>query len=580
VAFVHLHRHSEFSRLDGIGTAKSYAAEAARLGQGALALTDHGTLSGALHHVAACKGKDDKGKKIHDPLLPITGVEAYFRPNRLLAKKFKQRNAWHLCLFAKNLKGWHSLLQIVSTAFQDPMDGGGFYQYPCVDFELLKRYREGLVCSSACVSSYIAELIQGGDDVAVNEYIDQMLSIFGDDFWLELMPHDFKEQVFLNQILVDIARDRSIPLIATNDAHFPVKEWAETQRVAKLCGINSSFQKLEKEKEKGKSEYLGDLHPSLYIASEAEMREWFRRHHPMIRSEVAEEAIQNTALFTSRITPFMLDKTDKLPKSVEDEGDDPEKILRAWIEEGWQKLLVEYPESHWEKWPKQVYLDRIESEWQILKSKGVIDYFVLVGDLVRWAKSANIRVGLGRGSAAGCLISYLVGIVAIDPISWGLLFERFLNPERKGLPDIDLDFQSDRRHEVKERAQKKKWCKTAIMLTSASSTSQTSSRTAVFSPSRSSRHWAASSIFRGQKCRRSRTPSRFARTPRRPSSKRSCRSTSISRRSSRSTPTSGNTRCALRALSRMQASTRRASSSRLSRWPTTWPWSAARRAIS
>jgi DNA polymerase-3 subunit alpha len=463
VGFVHLHRHSEFSRLDGVGTAKEYAAEAARLGQGALALTDHGTLSGALHHVAACKGKDSKGNRIHEAIMPITGVEAYFRPNRLIAKQFKQRKAWHLCLFAKNLKGWHNLLQIVSTAFQDPSDGGGFYQYPCVDFELLRWYREGLMCSSACVSSYLAELIQGGDDASVRDFIDQMLSIFGDDFWIELQPHDFQDQRLLNLHLVNIAQERSIGLLATNDAHFPKKEWAETQRVAKLCGVNSSFQKIQKLKEKGgSSEYLGELYPSLYLASEGEMREWFRRHHPMLDKGLAEESIQNTTLFAQKITPFMLDKTDKLPKAVDDKGQDvlydPEKILRAWIEEGWQKIQSEYPDSHWERWPKQVYLDRIESEWKILKSKGVIDYFVLVGDIVRSAKAMGIRVGLGRGSAAGCLISYLVGIVAIDPISWGLLFERFLNPQRKGLPDIDLDFQSDRRAEVKAYTQKKKWC--------------------------------------------------------------------------------------------------------------------------
>jgi DNA polymerase-3 subunit alpha len=136
MSFVHLHRHSEFSRLDGLGTAQQYATRAAEMSQGALALTDHGTLSGALHHIAACK----KSK-----IIPITGVEAYFRPDRKMAKRFKQREAFHLCLFAKNLKGWHSLLKIVSTAFQEVEDGGGFYQYPCVDWELLKANSEGLV---------------------------------------------------------------------------------------------------------------------------------------------------------------------------------------------------------------------------------------------------------------------------------------------------------------------------------------------------------------------------------------------------------------------------------------------------
>ena len=523
MAFVHLHRHSEFSRLDGVGTAKQYAEQAAKLGQPALAQTDHGTLSGALHHIEACKGKV-KGKKIHDAIVPITGVEAYYRPNRALAKKFKQRDAWHLCLYAKNLKGWHNLLKLVSTAYADVEDGGGFYQYPCVDMELLTRYREGLACSSACVSSWLSNLILLGDSVAVRNYIDQMTAIFGDDFWIEIMPHDFDDQRTLNLELVGIAMEKSIPLLATNDAHFPYKEWAETQKIAKMLGSATTPQQVRKaqkgvedaerklteliaeydaaeaalemgethgdpkvvrtlqkeldkastkvDRQKGKIEqaktrveklttgYLTEESPNLYLCHEEEMRLWFQNFHPDIPENVVDESINNTVLFTQRTTPFMLDRTDKLPKVAESVGGEPEELLWRWIQEGMDRLIETYPESHWEKWPKQIYIDRINSEWAILKSKGVIDYMVMVADVVRWAKSYDplpgqkgnkkpIRVGLGRGSAAGCLISYLVGIVAIDPISWGLLFERFLNPERKGLPDIDLDFDSNRRGEVK-----------------------------------------------------------------------------------------------------------------------------------
>lgn len=448
MSFVHLHRHSEFSRLDGCGTAQQYADRAREIGQGALGQTDHGTLSGALHHIVACKKAG---------ILPISGVEAYFRPNRLIAKQFKQRNAWHLCLFAKTLKGWHNLLKIVSTAYGEISDGGGFYQYPSVDFDLLKKHSEGLVCTSACISSWLSELIQGGDSVAVNSYIDQMLSIFGDDFWIEIMPHDFDDQRMLNKEVVRIAQERSIPLLATNDAHFPIKEWAETHKIAKLCGSGSSFAKAAADAEKGKAMYLAELNPTLYLAHEEEMRLWFQKYHPDLPENVIDESINNTGLFVQRTTPFMLDRTEKLPK-VTNDPNESEKLLRSWIEEGLEKIFEEYPESHWERWSKQVYRDRVESEWTILKKKGVIDYFVLVGDIVRWAKENGIRVGLGRGSAAGCLISYLVGIVAIDPISWGLLFERFLNPERKGLPDIDLDFQSDRRPEVKAYIAGKKWC--------------------------------------------------------------------------------------------------------------------------
>lgn len=436
MSFVHLHRHSEYSRLDGLGSAQHYAQRAADLGQFALAQTDHGTLSGALEHIEACR-------KVG--VLPISGVEAYFRPDR---SSKDTRQAWHLCLYAKNLRGWHNLLRIVSVAYGEIEDGGGFYQYPCVDYELLRRYSDGLACSSACVSGWLSSLIEGGDSVAVREYIDTMNSIFGDDFWLEIMPHDFEQQIILNKELVTIGEERGIGVIATNDAHFPFQEWAETHKIAKMCGASTSFSKLEKDKEKGKAGYLAELNPTLYLCSEEEMMQWFEKNHPDISRNKIQESLDNTELFVRRTTPFLLDKSPKLPKVVDDDQT-PEQILREWIDEGMENILAEYPESHWEKWPKETYYERIEMEWEILSSKGVIDYFVLVGDVVRWAKETGIRVGLGRGSAAGCLISYLVGIVAIDPIAWGLLFERFLNPERKGLPDIDLDFQSDRRSEVK-----------------------------------------------------------------------------------------------------------------------------------
>ncbi len=436
MSFVHLHRHSEYSRLDGLGSAKHYAQRAADLNQYALAQTDHGTLSGALEHIDACR---DVG------VLPISGVEAYFRSDR---SNKESRQASHLCLYAKNLKGWHNLLRIVSVAYGEIDDGGGFYQYPCVDYELLRRYSEGIACSSACVSGWLNKLIEGGDSVSVSEYITTMTSIFGDDFWLEIMPHDFEQQKVLNLEIASISKERGIGIIATNDAHFPFKEWAETHKIAKMCGASTSFSKIEKDKEKGKESYLAELNPTLYLCEEDEMRDWFAKNHPGLPANLVQESLDNTELFVSRSTPFLLDKSPKLPKVVDDDQT-PEQILREWIDDGMSKILSEYPESHWERWPKETYYERIEMEWEILASKGVIDYFVLVGDVVRWSKKTGIRVGLGRGSAAGCLISYLVGIVAIDPISWGLLFERFLNPERKGLPDIDLDFQSERRGEVK-----------------------------------------------------------------------------------------------------------------------------------
>jgi DNA polymerase-3 subunit alpha len=446
MSFVHLHRHSEFSRLDGVGTAKQYAARAAELGQFALGQTDHGTMSGALHHIQACKGKDDKGNKLHDSVIPVNGVEAYFRPDR--SNKITKQ-AWHLCLFAKNLRGWHNLMRLVSISHAEIEDGGGFYQYPVMDWELLKAHHEGLICTSACVASFLSQLVEWGDSQSVRDYIDAMLGIFGDDFWIEIMPHDFDDQRTLNLELVRIANERSIPLIATNDAHFPVKEWAETQRIAKIMGVRKTLAKVAKDVECGKADYLAELTPTLYLAHEEEMYLWFQKHHPDLSYDLVHEAMENTGALVSELVPFMLDQTAKLPE-IPDLKKTTEDTLREWIDEGLQRLQEEYPDDHWGAWPYEVYVERVESEFVILQSKGVIDYFVMLGDVVRWAKAQGIRVGLGRGSAAGCLISYLVGITAIDPISYGLLFERFLNPERKGLPDIDMDFDSERRSEVKD----------------------------------------------------------------------------------------------------------------------------------
>lgn len=435
--FGHLHRHGEFSRLDGIGTAKQYASRAAELGQGFLAQTDHGTLSGALHHIAACRKSG---------IVPIVGVEAYYRPNR---SSRMTRQAWHLILLAKNLKGWNNLLKICSKAYAEQEDGGGFYQYPCIDDELLGLYHEGLICSSACFQSWLANLIKSGDSVAVRDHVRMMKNLFKGDYWLEIQPHDFDDQRELNLEIVSIANDESVGLVATNDAHFVLPEWAETQRVAKMMATNLSFSKIEKLHEKNEEiPYLAELLPNLYLSSRQEMENWFSKFHPGIDPDVIDQSLDNTQLLASKIVPFVLDRTDKLPK-ITATPLEAEQLLSGWIDEGLNRIQDEYPEKHWIKYAFEVYEDRIAFEWDILQSKGVIPYMVMVADVVRWAKREGIRIGLGRGSAAGCLISYLVGITAIDPIPWGLLFERFLNPGRKGLPDIDIDVQSERRAEVK-----------------------------------------------------------------------------------------------------------------------------------
>ena len=412
------------------------------MGSPALALTDHGTLSGALHHIQACWNKDSSGKPVRegDPIIPICGVEAYFRKDRSERDK-DHRSANHLTVFAKNLKGWHSLLRLTSRAYEDNREGGGFYQYPCVDTDLLREHGEGLIIMSGCISGYLSTQIKLGDDIEAERYIEEMLDIFGDDFYFEIQPHDFAEQKFVNVEVANYATKYGRPVVTGCDAHAPYKDWVTTQQVAKLMSTKSSFEKEKKRQEKGDvpDEGFAKLLPTAYMMDEKTVRKLYADAHPDLPESVVDESIKSTVTLAKTCKPFMLDKRNKLPRVSKDEAH-AEKILREWCEEGLERIG---------KTDDQEYLDRYEFEFGVLKEKGVLDYFVLTGDMVRWARAQGIMVNV-RGSAAGCLVSYLIGIVAIDPIGWGLLFERFLNPGRKGLPDIDLDFQDDRRDEVKQ----------------------------------------------------------------------------------------------------------------------------------
>lgn len=417
---VHTHRHSEFSLMDGTGTAQQYAEEAVRLGQPALTLTDHGSLSGALHHYKACKELE---------LVPLLGVEAYFKPNRFL-KDVENKEFFHLVLIAKDLVGWHNLMRITSEAYHS-----GFYHKPCIDFDLLSRYSNGLICSTACMSSYLCKSILRGDTKTVKSTLEFFKKTFGDDLFIEIMPHDIDDQRTLNLELVNIAASNSIPLISTVDAHYPYKEWADTQDIVLMMATGQSFDKRKKKRDAGEDVYQFDV-DSLYLMGREDIETAFQQNHPQLPEHVVTESIDNTLEVLARTVPFLIDQRQKMPK-VET---DSEKAVWRWCVEGLDRI---------DKAQELPYIERFKYEFSVLKKNEVLDYFYIVGDVCRWARSQGIRMGVGRGSAAGCLVSYLIGITHLDPISHDLLFERFLNPDRKGMPDIDLDFQSDRRHEVK-----------------------------------------------------------------------------------------------------------------------------------
>jgi DNA polymerase-3 subunit alpha len=412
--FVHLHRHSEFSLLDGVGTAEVYAKRAAELGQSALAITDHGSLAGTLYHVQACEAEAIK---------PILGMEGYFRQDITFDRENKlNRDFFHLLLLAKNEEGWRNLMRLSSISFKEE----NFYQKPCMDWRVLREHSEGLIASTTCASGIIPQAIIHDDEDSARHLLTVFRDIFGDDFYLEIQPHDFDGQRLVNMTLCNWAQEFGIPIVAAGDVHFPYEDWYDTQKILIQTKIGV-------ENEIAVSELS-------WLSSSDEIYAMFRGYHQDLPDEFIYESIKNTAEISNRIEHIEIDKSPKIPKATKS-LEDAERILREWCEEGLERIG---------KAEDNIYLARLETEFEVLRKLKVLDYFVIVGDMVRWAKDSGIRVGPGRGSAAGSLINYLIRITAIDPIGYGLLFERFMNEYRTEIPDIDIDFQDDRRDEVKD----------------------------------------------------------------------------------------------------------------------------------
>jgi DNA polymerase III subunit alpha len=454
MAFCHLHRHSEFSPLDGTGSANQYAAEAVKKEQEWLNISDHARLGGVLDHIHACRhpdkheDPDDPAKKRSkdDRLTPLIGLEAFWRDD-VNDDEISGSSANHLTIIAGSLKGWRSLMQLSSQSWVPRDRGGGFYGKACIDMPMFKRHAEDLIVCTGCVSSPLSQAILRGDDMYAKRWIEKMLTITNGRLWGEIMPHDFEDQRTVNAEVINYAAHYGFGLVATGDVHMPYKEWMDTQSVVRMATYKQTLTQRETKADAGEDTYTDEI-DTIYLSSEDEIREMFEEFHEDIPEHIVDEAINNTVELARGVKWFQIGKATKLPK-VTDSASEAEKIMRGWCEEGFEKLneYVDDDKLH-------VYRERYEYEFDVLKEKGVLDYFILVGDFVRWAKSTDplpgddvprrkIRVGLGRGSAAGCLVSYLVGITAIDPISWGLLFERFLNPDRVGMPDIDLDFETE-----------------------------------------------------------------------------------------------------------------------------------------
>jgi DNA polymerase III subunit alpha len=401
--FVHLHTHTEYSLLDGAARMGDLVAEVKRLGQPAVAVTDHGVLYGAVDLLTSAKAAGVK---------PIIGCEVYTAPRSRLDKEAKiDRDPNHLILIARNETGYHNLMHLVSRAHLE-----GYYYKPRIDKELLAAHSEGLICLSGCLNGELAHATLSGDKDAAYNVAREYSEIMGpDSYFLELQDHGIPEQATVVEGLLDVARRTGLPLVATNDSHYIRADDAEAHDIL-LCLQTGA--RLEQEK---RFKFHG---PDFYVTSGAQMREKFAFCPESISNTVA---IANLCTFELDMSQHHLPKFSPIP-----EGMDAIGYLRELCERG---MVERYGDS-----PPPEARPRLEMELGVIERTGFAAYFLIVWDLIRAARCDNVAVGPGRGSAAGSLVAYVLRITNVCPLKYGLIFERFLNIERVEMPDIDIDF--------------------------------------------------------------------------------------------------------------------------------------------
>lgn len=417
--FVHLHVHSHYSLLDGLSKIPEMVAHTKALGMDALALTDHGVLYGAVEFYQECKKAGVK---------PIIGMETYVAPH---GRKMKRANIddvrWHLILLAINNTGYKNLIKLTTAAHLE-----GFYYKPRVDWELLEQYHEGLVALSGCLNGEIADAVRGRlGETKERAVLERAVQTFGNgNFYLELQHRPtLPNQAPLNERLLYWSKTLGLPIVATNDSHYLKSEDADAQDVL-LC-----LQTKAKKEDRKRLSMLGE---DFSLASPEIMAGRFADH---------PEAIEETARLADRVNWKLELGRIILPKFAVPAGETPEQRLRALAIEGLGKRFGASPTPE--------ALERLKYELGVIERTGFASYFLIVADIVQWAKAQGIVVGPGRGSAAGSLVSYCLGITNIDPLKYELYFERFLNVDRISMPDIDLDFADTRRNEVIHYAEEK-----------------------------------------------------------------------------------------------------------------------------
>ncbi len=425
IPFVHLHVHSQYSILDGMAPVKALVDKAIADGMRGMAITDHGNMYGIkeFHDYVA---KINKKRGDDEKFKPIFGCEVYVAWKDRHDRNDKRDNGNHLILLAKNLKGYKNLIKIVSHAWTE-----GMYYHPRTDHSELEKYHEGIICCSACLGGEVPQLIMGGQMNQARETVKWFKNVFGDDYYLELQRHKatvahanhetYERQCMVNDVLIQFAREMDIKLICTNDSHFVNEEDADAHE--RLICVST-----------GKK--LTDDNVMLYSK-----QEWFKTQEEMngVFADIPE-ALQNTNEILDKVEIYSIDHAPILPDFPLPDGfDNEDDYLRYLVYEGAKERWPELDEEHRE---------RLDFELETIKNMGFPGYFLIVQDYIKMAPKLGCSVGPGRGSAAGSAVAYCLGITKIDPMKYDLLFERFLNPDRISLPDIDTDFDDDGRAAV------------------------------------------------------------------------------------------------------------------------------------
>jgi len=408
MSFTHLHVHTQYSLLDGASAIGSLIKRTKELEMNSLAITDHGNMFGVKKFVDTA---------VKEGIKPIIGCETYVaRRNRLKKDDETDRGGDHLILLAKNKEGYHNLLKLISYSWTE-----GFYYKPRIDKEILKKYSSGLIALSACLGGEIPRAIRNHGTAKASSVIEEYLEIFREDFYLELMDHGLDKQKQVNEELLVLAKKYDIKLVASNDCHFLKKDDAEAHDIL-VC--------LSTQKDKDDPDRLRYTGHE-YLKSPDEMRKIF---------DYCPEAITNTQNIADSVESYKLDRSILLPAfPMPEEFTDQDDFLRHLTYKGAEKKYVDITEE---------IRERLDFELTVVKNMGFAGYFLIVQDFINAAREMGVAVGPGRGSAAGSAVAFCTGITNIDPIKYNLLFERFLNPERVSMPDIDVDFDEDGREDV------------------------------------------------------------------------------------------------------------------------------------